>query len=338
MLTDDLTFCPYRPAQEDEVVALLRAALGEGNPATPRTASYWRWKHFENPFGRSYILLATDPQDGTIAGVRTMMRWTFLTPEGEEVRAVRAVDTATHPRYQRRGIFSRLTLRALEELEREGVRFVFNTPNQMSMPGYLKMGWQQAESRKLYVRILNPWRFLQGVSGRLTGGSLGGPVEPPLTTWHQFAAEQPHALRRLIDQPGAHLGLKTPLSWEYASWRYGGHPSVNYSLLPLRESECLRGIAICRPNVRFGLRELVMADGLGSFQGLAAAIRPLKKHYDYIVCHFAPDHPLQKSLRRAGFVPIPNRKIEFVVRPLSGGAGDVPSLRWDLRLSDLELF
>ena len=55
---------------------------------------------------------------------------------------MRAVDTATHPDYQGRGIFSRLTLHAIDELRADGVAFVFNTPNDQSRPGYLKMGWQ----------------------------------------------------------------------------------------------------------------------------------------------------------------------------------------------------
>ncbi len=57
------------------------------------------------------------------------------------VRAVRAVDTATHPDHQGRGIFSTLTP---TRSRRCGSRadLVFNTPNEKSLPGYLKMGWQ----------------------------------------------------------------------------------------------------------------------------------------------------------------------------------------------------
>ena len=69
------------------------------------------------------------------------MRWEFQ--RGDEVfRCVRAVDTATHPDYQGRGLFTRLTKAALPELVADGVKFVFNTPNDQSRPGYLKMGWQ----------------------------------------------------------------------------------------------------------------------------------------------------------------------------------------------------
>lgn len=57
----------------------------------------------------------------TVVGFRTMLRWNFAGPDDILRRAVRAVDTATHPAHQRRGIFRALTA--------EGVEFVFTTPN-----------------------------------------------------------------------------------------------------------------------------------------------------------------------------------------------------------------
>jgi len=70
------------------------------------------------------------------------LRWMFLRPEGGVATAVRAVDTATLPAAQGRGVFTRLTTTAVDELREQGVDFVFNTPNDRSRPGYLKMGWQ----------------------------------------------------------------------------------------------------------------------------------------------------------------------------------------------------
>ena len=57
-------------------------------------------------------------------------------------RAVRAVDTITAPEARGRGVFTRFTLAILSnEITRDDdVSFVFNTPNDQSRPGYLKMG------------------------------------------------------------------------------------------------------------------------------------------------------------------------------------------------------
>ena len=64
------------------------------------------------------------------------MRWELIRG-AERLRMVRAVDTATDPDHQGRGIFRRLTERALAELVSEGYDAVFNTPNNQSRPAYL---------------------------------------------------------------------------------------------------------------------------------------------------------------------------------------------------------
>ncbi len=72
---------------------------------------------------------------------------------GEVLRAVRAVDTATDPDYQGQGLFTALTMHGLDEVRADGVDFVFNTPNDQSRPGYLKMGWQTVGELPVAVRI-----------------------------------------------------------------------------------------------------------------------------------------------------------------------------------------
>ena len=92
-------------ADRDAILDLLRVSLGR--EVDDRYEALFAWKHVENAFGPSPAWIACDGD--RIAGFRTLMRWEFL--DGDQVvRAVRAVDTATHPDYQGRGIFTRLTL------------------------------------------------------------------------------------------------------------------------------------------------------------------------------------------------------------------------------------
>src|SRR5690606_11778858 len=86
------------------IVDLLKLSLGE--QLMPKSEEFWRWKHLQNPFGESPVLLAFD-QD-TLTGVRAFMHWRWST-NTNTYSAVRAVDTATHPEYQGRGIFRTLT-------------------------------------------------------------------------------------------------------------------------------------------------------------------------------------------------------------------------------------
>ena len=149
------TIRDYQPDDEQGVMTLLHAALGEGG-SFARTVDFWRWKHFQNPFGRSQLLLAANAQ---VLGLRAFMRWGFVAPSGR-LRAVRAVDTSTHPDYRRVGIFSKLTQQSVEQARADGVNLIFNTPNPQSMAGYLKMGWQLTGRPRLLIRPLNPLRMI----------------------------------------------------------------------------------------------------------------------------------------------------------------------------------
>ena len=58
----DVEIRPYRDGDEPAVLELLRVSLGRG-PAGDRTPELFRWKHVENPFGRSLMLVAAH-EDG----------------------------------------------------------------------------------------------------------------------------------------------------------------------------------------------------------------------------------------------------------------------------------
>ena len=134
------------PEDIPAIVALLQLSLGEG--LMKKSSITWKYKHVDNPFGASKVLLAFEGD--ILVGVRAFMKWQWRL--GTEVwTAHRAVDTATHPDYQGKGIFKKLTLQALGEIQKEGETFVFNTPNQYSRPGYLKMGWQLIDTIELAV-------------------------------------------------------------------------------------------------------------------------------------------------------------------------------------------
>ena len=135
---------------------LLASVLGRDR-ADGRFAALHEWKHVDNVFGPSPAWVAVAGDE--IIGYRAFVRWELYDAE-RRWRAVRAVDTATHPDHQRRGVFRTLTLHALDALATDSVELVFNTPNDHSRPGYLAMGWQT-------VGTLTPWGLPSSVAGAL---------------------------------------------------------------------------------------------------------------------------------------------------------------------------
>lgn len=138
------------------IVDLLKESLGQS--ILPKTESIWRYKHLENPFGKSIVLLGIEEEK--VIGVRAFMKWEWKRGD-ENFLSLRAVDTATHPEHQGKGVFKKLTLAAINVAKLEGYHLIFNTPNTQSLPGYLKMGWVKVDKIKVNISPVNPfyWKF-----------------------------------------------------------------------------------------------------------------------------------------------------------------------------------
>ena len=193
------------------ILEVLKASLGE--ISSKKTESVWRYKHIDNPFGKSLVLIAEE--QGEIIGVRAFMRWQWQ--KGEQVySALRAVDTATHPQHQGKGIFKKLTLKALEIAKDRNDHFVFNTPNQQSKPGYLKMGWKEIDKLKIQLRPLN---FLKMGNKNIDYNAYGNPKD--CEELLNFSFEKNKNSNHIF----------TPKQIDYLIWRYVNNPMQSYNVI-----------------------------------------------------------------------------------------------------------
>ncbi len=332
----------YRAPDEAGVLTLLAQALGGGR-AFDRTSAFWRWKHLQNPLGPSLMMVA---ENSEILGLRAFMRWQFRAGSNT-ISAVRAVDTATHPAYQRSGVFSTLTRLTVERARDEGVDLIFNTPNEYSLPGYLKLGWSYLGRPRLLVRVLRPWRVVRAVTAGARAGTEELPVPgAPIVPVDELFA-RPEAVEALLDANDRLCGdaIRTVRHSAFLRWRYASAPSLLYYTC-WRRSDSPTVAAIFRPNRRRGLREIMLCELILSEAGapsVPALIGDLigSIEADYIVAHAQGGSVHERALRRAGFVPVPRLGPYFTVRPLSAVAVRVAAARlaqWQLSLGDLEVF
>ena len=312
------------PADRDEILALLAQSLGRD--ADPRFEQLFAWKHEENAFGPSPAWVATDGD--RIAGFRVLMRWEFL--DGREtVKAVRAVDTATHPDYQGQGIFTKLTLHGIEEL-RDDVAFVFNTPNDQSRPGYLKMGWQVVGKLPTAVR---PTR-VSGIPRILTARVPAERWTSPSTAGEDAAAvlEDTGAIDELLGSLPPSSGLRTRLSAAFLRWRYAT-PLLGYRAV-VAPGGLREGVAIFRIRARGDAREAALSAVLarGDDRALVARLTRAVARVadaDYVIrIGGGPVAP-------GGMVRLPGQGPVLTWRAVGS---PTPPAHWDLSLGDIELF
>ena len=350
----DLYILDWTDESIPRLLELSRATLGAGG-AVAKTVAFWRWKHCDNPFGRSYGVYVMDAAPARVAAMRILLRWQFAAPHGAVIRAARAVDTATHPDYQRRGLFSQLTRQAVAGLQRDGTTLIFNTPNAKSLPGYLKMGWSLVDKRTIYVRPLRPMRMLRR---RLRPPELPATDDAsaffdPATIlpWSAFVQQYGSEFPRLLDEwerNRTQCGWRTPRSEAYYAWRYGQHPHVTYYVhaLPAASDSgrCLDGFCVLRPNVRHGWQEVVLCELVLADPSVDAGRRLVRSlltglRADYVAAHFAPGSIEYRCVRRCRFLPVPGQGMTFTVRPLCDAPANFTHADdWDLSLGDLEIF
>lgn len=326
MSSDDLTIRRGSVDDFPQILDLARRSLGW----TDDDASFLTWKHLENPFGASPMWIALDGD--RVAGFRTFLRWEFLFPGGEVVRAARAVDTATDPEYQGQGIFTRLTMRGLEELPADGVKLVFNTPNEKSLPGYLKMGWTEV-GRLAVAAMPTRMRFFTVIhTARTAAGRWPLPTEvggAGADAFHDQAA-----LADLLasqPMPDRVVTRRTP---ELFAWRYGYEP-LGYRVL-MRGPTLHDGFVVFRRRQRGRAVECVLCDVvvpegderladqlLGQVRRVADA--------DYIL------RLDRRAVTKGPFVRLPRVGPVLACRPLD--SSPAPALAaWQLSMGDVELF
>lgn len=341
--------CPLGEELERERILAAVARSLPGGAATRKNADYWAWKHVDNPFGRSTGTFGVSPDD-SVVGVRSFMRWAFRGVDGECLSAVRAVDTSTSPDWRGQGVFTRLTLSAIENLADEGVDLIFNTPNSASGPGYLKMGWQRVGTVPLAIRPCRPVRMALGLLRR--SGVVDRVPEPAEFGMDQLPSAQTvlsgpdfESLLTSHEKARSQSGLRTPRDLDYLTWRYARHPQVPYFACVLNDDNGLAAVALVRPNWRFGLREIVVVELFSREADPVPARRCLSQLArstcgDYLIGHFAAGSVERRALGRAGFLPAPGQGIGLFARNVDTPLGEslLGLTGWDLSLGDLELF
>lgn len=312
-------------ADEEQILALARRSLGWGDDA--RFAALYRWKHDENVFGSSPRWVTLDGE--RVVGFRSLMRWQFRSEDGATKLAVRAVDTATDPDYQGRGIFRSLTMAAVEGLTADGIDFVFNSPNDQSRPGYLKMGWVEL-GRPPVAIVPRLGSLLRVAKARTAADRWSLPTDLGTPAPEFFATADARWAALWTPAPG-HWTVDRSLPW--CRWRYG-LDSLNYRVLttddlprPPKEP----GAIVFRLRRRGAAVEATVAQVAAAPAARRRLLRALLRDADYALVAATRTVDPTPAVAVSAFSPLLTwRDLAF--------RGPVPLSAFRFELGDLELF
>ncbi|AGB39625.1 GNAT family N-acetyltransferase [Natronococcus occultus] len=151
-MSDAYEIRPYEPADRDAFLGLFEDVLG-GRMG----ADWFAWKYEANPYADGVPIVLAEQGD-ELVGARAFFPLRLAAGE-DGYDAFQPCDTMVHPDHQRKGLFTRMTERAIERYA-DDVDLYFNFPNHQSLPGNRKLGWRIVGERESYYRIQNPTAWI----------------------------------------------------------------------------------------------------------------------------------------------------------------------------------
>lgn len=142
------------PGQLNAYANLLNATFGT-HQFTPQGLA---WRYRDNPAGQ---VVGADAWDGERLAAHYVTCPLEARIDGAAVRGLLSLNTATHPDYQGRGLFTRLAEAAYGAGADAGYRFVMGVANANSTPGFLrKLAFQHVGRLQAGLLARPPTRFV----------------------------------------------------------------------------------------------------------------------------------------------------------------------------------
>lgn len=245
------TIRKYEAGDETGILELLNFVF------EPRSIEWWQWLYGRNPAGQVIIWLAEDK--GAIVGHRPYLP--VKVKFGHQTAlAGQAIDTAVHPDYHRRGIFTRLTKESLIEATNREWAFIYNFPNQLSYLGYIKAGWVDAYNPVRLVKILNlrnimklflPNEFISQALAQMSDRLISTLPSTHLKYCsHDSIITHDSRFDDAYDQFWCEISpyfqIAIVRDCAYLNWRYVENPLFYYDIFSLRKANKILGFAVLR--------------------------------------------------------------------------------------------
>ncbi|MFC7096118.1 GNAT family N-acetyltransferase [Halobaculum marinum] len=140
------TIRPFEPGDTDGFLDLYEAVWGRR-----KSAEWFEWRFEANPYVDEVPMVVADA-DGQLAGAEPCVVFPLAVGD-ETVIAFQPADWMVHPDHRRRGLFTRMTERLLEDYADGPESCYYNFPSDAIMPGLKKLGWQEIGTVPTYYRI-----------------------------------------------------------------------------------------------------------------------------------------------------------------------------------------
>ncbi len=221
------------PAERAEQARLFCACFKKG-----ASAEDLAWRYDRGPHGASISLLARPAGGDGVSGYACSPRRALVRGDETTLATVgQTGDVMTHPDWRKRGIFSDLDRRAMQEAAGRGWALAFGLPNRRSAHIFEELGWETVGS-------VRPWSFYLAADAAARAHALREGRWRALTLgWRvrrcarararllgtgfrsQALARVPPEVLALARQVEPRFGFMVRRDADYLNWRYLENPA-----------------------------------------------------------------------------------------------------------------
>lgn len=135
---------------------LLEVSFGK-EKAKKFSSEFLKWQYIDNPNGQVVSFNAWS-EEGEMAGHYATIPVKMML-DGKEVKGLLSLNTATHPKHQGKGLFTKLANATYEYAKENGYKFVVGVANANSTHGFLKkLGFYLVAPLEVKVGMGNPFK------------------------------------------------------------------------------------------------------------------------------------------------------------------------------------
>ncbi len=194
-------------------------------------SKYFKWKYLDNPAGK--VIAFEAQHNGEVAGFYGVIPEFYLI-NGKPVKIYQSMDTMTHPKYQKRGLFTRLANMTYDYVtELDGGLNLVGIPGSNSFFGFVnKLAWKNIHNFK-YIFVPRSWFAARNLLHRQTGLSFrsASDMHPTLRQYFNEREPSPKPISNLI-------------SAEFFDWRVFQNPHKKFKVIEVRDGQAVVGLCV----------------------------------------------------------------------------------------------
>lgn len=344
---------PFKDGDEKKLPVLYEDTIGEwiGDHA-------WRWLFMDAPAGKGYTWFAD--HDGFLVGQYTIVPVDMMIL-GRRVHATQSVDTMTHSKYRKQGIFIALAPKVFEEAKNDNVVLVYGFPNKFSYHGCTKcLDFVTFTNLKTLLRPdkIND-AFTVKLKIPLLSSFLGYIIRlffnlffPVHSTGDSDVAIKsvsrfPDEIEKLFESLSGKFPNMVIRDTVYLNWRYPDRPNKEYEIILTYRGKVLSGYCVTGTMERRGLKIGCIMDIFADPSDsktisllIGNALKAMyKRNMTAATCMINDGSPFVKHLKRAGFM-FSVRDFPYIIRVLHPEEVDLEKLRdmskWHITFGDTD--